>query len=151
MVFEGRAPTGPEPTKVGSKPLTQFGFNLKHDVEHSRDGWITAHLLDPRRWDEGMDKGFNDLTRMLNFYMTKKQAHEITVALVGMVGDKIPSNGVKRLNSQEKIAAEGMKLVNKYNCTGCHQIDGEYGNILAMYDDINEGPPRLLVKGIVPG
>lgn len=145
--FEGRAPIGPELSKIGSKPLTQFGFNLKHDVEHSRDGWITAHLLDPRRWDEGMDKDFNDLTRMPNFYMTKKQAHEITVALVGMVGDKIPADGVKRLNAQEKIAAEGMKIVNKYNCTGCHQIDGEHGNILAMYDDINEGPPRLVDQG----
>lgn len=145
--FDGRAPIGPELSKIGSKPITQLGFNLKHDVEHSRDGWIKAHLLDPRRWDEGMDKSFGDLTRMPNFYMTEKEAHEITVALIGMVGDKIPTDGVKNLSAHEKLAAEGMKVVNKYNCIGCHQVDGTHGNILNMYDDINEGPPRLVDEG----
>ena len=146
--FEGRAPIGPELTAEGSKPLTQFGFGHEHDVEHSRSGWIKAHLLSPRRWDNGADKPFKDLLRMPNFDMTDDEAKAITVALLGQVSDYVPLAGVKRLNEHEKIVADGMKVVNKYNCVGCHQIDGERGDITKVYDDdLNEGPPFLVGQG----
>ncbi|EQC52675.1 c-type cytochrome [Bacteriovorax sp. DB6_IX] len=146
--FEGRAPIGPELSKIGSKPLTQFGFSHEYDVEHSRDGWITAHLQRPRRWDNGVDKPFKDLLRMPNFNMSEEEAKEITVALLGQVADKVPLKGVKRLDKHEAAVAEGMKVAVKYNCIGCHQIDGMFGDVLAMYeDDINEGPPRLVGQG----
>ena len=137
--FEGRAPIGPELTKIGSKPLTQFGFGHEK-VEHSRDGWIQAHLINPRRWDNGLDKPFADLTRMPNFYMTEKESYEITVALLGRVSDYIPPTGVRQLSAEEKIANEGMKMVNYYNCQGCHKVDGWRGDITKLYeDDPNEG------------
>ena len=146
--FEKGTPIGPELTKVGSKPLSQFGFGHEHDVEHSRDGWIKAHLLDPRRWDRGSDRPFKDLSRMPNFGMTEKEAELITLVLLGHVGDHIPAEGVKNMNEHEKIAARGMRVINKYNCTGCHSIDGDFGDIRALYeDDINEAPPPLNGQG----
>ncbi|MCO4792970.1 MAG: c-type cytochrome [Bacteriovoracaceae bacterium] len=146
--FDGRAPIGPELTKVGSKPLTQFGFGHEHDVEHSRDGWIQAHLINPRRWDNGVDKPFKDLLRMPSFGMSEKDAKSITIALIGQVGDYVPLGGVKRLNHLETVTEKGMKVVNKFNCTGCHQVDGTKGDILGMFeDDLNEGPPRLNGQG----
>lgn len=145
--FDGRQGIGPELTKEGSKPLTQFGFNQQHDIEHSRDGWIKAHLINPRRWDGGLDKPFKDLTRMPNFYMTDKEAESMTLAILGQVSDEVPLKGVKRLNAQEKLANEGMKVVNKYSCVGCHSIDGWGGKIVNMYDDANEGPPQLNQQG----
>lgn len=145
--FDGRAPIGPELTNVGSKPITQFGFSHEK-VEHSRDGWIKAHLINPRRWDNGVDKPFKDLLRMPNLHMTEKEAESITVALVGQVSDYVPLSGIKRFDSNEAIVAEGMKVANKYNCIGCHKIDGFRGDILKIYeDDINEGPPMLVNEG----
>ena len=145
--FDGRAPIGPELTKLGSKPLTQFGFGHEN-VAHSRDAWIKAHLLNPRRWDNGADKPFKDLLRMPQFHMTEKQADDITVALIGQVSDKVPATGVKQLDKHEAVVADGMKVVTKYNCIGCHQIDGEFGDLLKIYDeDINQGPPRLVGEG----
>jgi mono/diheme cytochrome c family protein len=146
--FEGRSPIGPELSKLGSKPLTQFGYGHEHDVEHSRDGWIQAHLINPRRWDNGIDKPFKDLLRMPNFGMTPAQAKSITTALIGQVGDYVPVAGVKRLSANEQIAEDGMKVVTKFNCIGCHQVDGFRGDILAHFeDDLNEGPPRLVGQG----
>lgn len=145
--FDDRAPIGPELTNEGSKPLTQFGFNLDHDVEHSRDGWIHAHLINPRRWDRGQNKPFKDLTKMPNFYMSHKQAEQITLALLGQVSDHIPAAGVKQYSPAEAQWNEGFKLVNKFNCTGCHQVDGMRGDILGMYEDFNEAPPWLVNEG----
>lgn len=146
--FDGLAPIGPELTNEGSKPVTQFGFGIQHDVAHRRDAWITAHLTNPRRWDIGLDKAFRDLVKMPNFYMTESEAKKITVALLGQVSDPIPMEGVKTLSASEVLYHDAMKVANKYGCVGCHQIDGLRGDILNMYiDDINEGPPRLVDQG----
>ena len=146
--FADRAPIGPELSKEGSKPLTQFGFNLQHDVPHTRDGWIKAHLQNPRRWDGGLDKAFKDLTKMPYFHLTEKEVDSMVLVLLGMVDQKIPLKGQKVLDEHEKRWAEGEKLVNKFNCYGCHQIDGMRGEILAMYeDDTSLGPPKLVEQG----
>ena len=146
--FDGQAGIGPELTKVGSKPVTQFGFGIHHEIPHRRDAWITAHLQRPAMWDDGIDKVFKDLNKMPNFYMSETEAKKIVVALLGQVSDVVPLSGVKRLTASEAIYHDGMKVVNKYGCVGCHQIDGLRGNILNNYmDDINQGPPRLVNEG----
>ena len=146
--FDGLSGIGPELTKEGSKPVTQFGFGIHHEVPHRRDAWITAHLQRPSMWDDGIDKAFKDLNKMPNFYMSEAEAKKITVALLGQVSDVIPLTGVKRLTANETIYHDGMKVASKYGCVACHQIDGLRGNILNMYlDDINEGPPRLVNQG----
>ena len=146
--FDGRSPIGPELSAIGSKPLTQFGFGHEHDIEHSREGWIKAHLQNPRRWDAGIDRPFKDLLRMPHFNMSAAEIESITVALLGQVSDYIPLAGIKRLNPHESLAEEGAKILNKYNCYGCHQIDGMRGDITALYeDDMNQGPPWLVEQG----
>lgn len=146
--FDGVAPIGPELTKEGSKPVTQFGFGIQHDVPHRRDAWITAHLTNPRRWDIGIDKAFRDLVKMPNFHMSESEAKKITVALLGQVSDPIPMEGKKNMDASEALYADAMKVANKYGCVTCHQIDGLRGDILNMYmDDINAGPPRLVGEG----
>lgn len=146
--FDGYAPIGPELTKEGSKPITQFGFGIQHDVPHTRDGWITAHLQSPRRWDIGINKEFRDLNKMPNLYMSEAEAKKVTVAILGQVADVVPLSGIKRNNAGEALYNNAMKVAGKYNCMGCHQIDGLRGDILRAYsDDINQGPPRLIGEG----
>jgi mono/diheme cytochrome c family protein len=145
--FADRAPIGPDLTKIGSKPIMQFGF-AHEKVERSRDGWIQAHLQNPSRWDNGVDKPFGDLNKMPNFYMSAKEAETITVALLGRVSDYIPAEGMRQYTGHEKLANQGMKVVTKYNCAGCHKIDGMRGNLSELYqDDLNEGPPYLVLEG----
>jgi cytochrome c2 len=80
--------------------------------------------------------------------MDKKQAESIVTVLLGLVSDKVPVEGVKNLSANDKFYTNGYKIMNKYNCIGCHQIDGEFGDILKMYsDDINQGPPLLVGEG----
>lgn len=146
--FDSNAPIGPELTKVGSKPITQFGFGIQHDVPHQRDAWITAHLQNPRRWDIGIQKEFKDLLLMPHFGMSKKDAEDITVALLGQVSNYVPLAGVKRYNAGEALYNEGMKVAGNLNCYGCHQIDDLRGDLLKMFEeDINQGPPRLVNQG----
>ncbi len=144
-----RAPIGPELTKVGSKPITQFGYGQQHDnVGHTRQEWFSAHLKNPKVWDIGVPKQFKDLNRMPNFYLTDKEISSMVTVLLGQVSDFVPLAGKKNLNASEKLAEDGKKVVEKFNCQGCHKIDGVGGDILAAYeDDYNQGPPYLVKEG----
>ncbi len=146
--FDGVAPIGPELTKEGSKPVTQFFFGIQHQVPKERDAFITTHLQNPRIWDIGIDKAFNALNRMPNFYMSEAEAKKITIALLGQTADVVPMAGMKNYTAGEALYNNAMKVAGKYNCMGCHQIDTLRGDILKGYaDDINQGPPRLVNEG----
>ncbi len=146
--FEGDLPQiGPELTKEGSKPIEQFGFGQQHQVPHSRQGWLTQHLKTPRIWDIGVPKPFKDLNRMPNFYLTNEEVDSMVGVILGLVSDKVPLAGQKRLNENEKVYAEGMKVANRYNCYGCHKIDGIGGKLSEAFEDQNYGPPYLTSEG----
>lgn len=143
-----RAPIGPELTFIGSKPIHQFGFGIQKDVDHNhRHAWIEAHLKQPRRWDDGLPKKFGDLNRMPNFYLSDAEVEAMTLVLLGWVSDPIPLEGQKLLTANEKVAEEGKKIVSKFNCEGCHKIDGRGGDLVKALDDPNSGAPFLVGQG----
>ncbi len=145
---EDRPPIGPEWNGVGSKFVHQFGFGHQHQIPHRREAWIFQHLKNPRIWDEGVPKPFKDLTRMPNFYLSDDEAEAMTTTILGFTSHIIPMAGKKNPSAAEKLALEGMKIANKYNCYGCHKIDGMGGDIAEAYeDDLNAGPPWLVDQG----
>lgn len=146
--FEGDLPQiGPELTKEGSKPVEQFGFGQQHHVPHTRQGWLRQHLKEPRIWDLGVPKLFKDLNKMPNFYLQDWEIESMVGMILGQVADKIPMAGMKKMSAQEKYAEEGRKIVNKYNCQGCHEVDGMGGDLGKAFDDQNYGPPFLVKEG----
>ncbi len=140
-------PIGPELTKVGSKPVEQFGFGQQKQVPHTRQGWIAQHLKQPSIWDLGVPKPFKDLNKMPNFYLQDWEIESIMVHLLGLVDAKVPLRGQKILSANEKIAEDGKKVVNKFNCQGCHNIDGNGGELSKAFEDPNYGPPWLVKQG----
>lgn len=147
--FEGDLPQiGPELSKEGSKPVEQFGFGQQKQVPHTRQGWLTQHLKNPSIWDVGVPKPFKDLNKMPNFYLSDKEVEEIVGVILGLVSDKIPLQGQKKLSAGEKQYYEGMKVANKFNCYGCHAIDGIGGDLSKAFDDQNYGPPYLVKEGM---
>jgi mono/diheme cytochrome c family protein len=147
--FEGDLPQiGPELTKEGSKPVEQFGFGQQHQVPHTRQGWLSQHLKTPRIWDIGVPKPFKDLNKMPNFYLSNEEIESMVLVLLGQVSDKIPLSGQRTLNANEKFYQEGMKVANKYNCAGCHKIDGIGGKLAEAFEDQNFGPPYLTKQGL---
>jgi len=141
-------PIGPELTKIGSKPLGQLGWGHEVTLDKTRHNWIWHHLQAPARWDEGVPKVYKDLTRMPNFYLSDDQITLITGYLTGLVSETVPLTGKKLLNANEQIAEDGKKVITKYNCQGCHVIDGLGGTLAEAYkDDANIGPPYLVREG----
>jgi mono/diheme cytochrome c family protein/predicted nucleic acid-binding Zn-ribbon protein len=146
--FEGDLPQiGPELTKEGSKPIAQFGYGQQKQVPHARQAWLTQHLKSPRIWDVGVPKPFKDLNRMPNFYLKDNEIELMVGLLLGQVNEKIPLAGMRNYNSGEKMYQDALKVANKYNCYGCHKIDGIGGKLSEAFEDKNFGPPYLIQEG----
>lgn len=138
---------GPELSAFGSKMVHQIGFGHQHHIRHTRHDWLTAHLEDPRQWDLGVPKPFKDLNRMPNFYFNKNQIEAMTTFLLGNVSDYIPAAGKRHLTATEKVVEDGKRVVNKYNCQGCHNIDGVGGELSTLMESEEEGAPYLMKQG----
>ncbi|MFL5784051.1 MAG: c-type cytochrome [Bacteriovoracaceae bacterium] len=146
--FEGDLPQiGPELTKEGSKPVEQFGFGQQKQVPHARQAWLTQHLKNPRIWDVGVPKQFKDLNRMPNFYLKDAEVNLMVGLLLGQVNEKIPLAGMKQYAGGEKLYQDALKVANKYNCYGCHKIDGIGGKLSDAFEDRTFGPPFLTSEG----
>ena len=129
---------GVELTGIGSKDthLLDFGLlemekeilggvGLEHAAENvgeARRAWINAKLSDPRQFDEGRYKRPGEKLAMPNFGLTKDEKEALSILLMGMREEKLPESYVKRLTEEKKYLAEGKRVVDKYNCMGCHQF-----------------------------
>ncbi len=159
---------GTELTEEGSKPVGKLDFGLVH-LEHTNYDWFHKKLENSRIFDSGVVKEYLDLLRMPYFGMEKKDRDGIVGMMLGLTAQKIAAPAAKELKPHEAIAEQGSRVIHKYNCQGCHMVEGIYqplvdghpdfdsfekewkhkteGRILASYaDDETLGPPPLYTE-----
>lgn len=148
--FENLKPIGTELTQEGSKTLHQFDFGHVHEVEHSRHGWIRTKLLRPRIWDEGKEpvKDYNELLKMPNFGMSEREAQAVLSNVMGFTKESAIATRRAANNPEAASLAEGRKLITRFNCQGCHLVEGHGRAIKTLIGD-NEAslPPNLAAEG----
>jgi mono/diheme cytochrome c family protein len=144
--FEDAKPIGTELSHEGSKDLHQFDFGHVH-LEHSRQAWLFAKLKNPRVFDEGKVKTYLDKLRMPDFGFTDEEAGELTTFLLSLRGDYVPLEMQSRPDARSLRLERGRVLVSRFNCQGCHTLDGREGTLRELAADPAEAPPRLDGEG----
>ncbi|MEA2560278.1 MAG: hypothetical protein QOH06_1782 [Acidobacteriota bacterium] len=149
--FEKAKPIGTELTQEGSKPLHQFDFGHVHSVSHTRHDWVKTKVLRPRIWDEGKErvKDYNELLKMPNFGMSEREAQAITANIVGFTKETAAAARKAGSADGSRMAAmaEGRKLITRFNCQGCHLIEGQGHAIQQVIKDPAMLPPNLAAEG----
>lgn len=153
----------------GSKPVGKLDFGLVH-LDHTNYAWAHKKLENSRIYDSGSVKEYLDLLRMPYFGMEEKDRDGIVGMLLGLTEQKITPPAAKELKAHEAIAELGSRVIHKYNCQGCHMVEGIYqplvdgspdfdafekewkhkteGRILNYYaEDETLGPPPLFTEG----
>ena len=147
--FDDAKPIGVELTAEGSKPLHQFDFGHVHDVPHTRYDWIRTKMLQPRIWDEGKEtvKLYDELYKMPNFGMSEREAEAITTNVLGFTKSSVVAS--RKVGYGENVAAvaAGRNLITKYNCQGCHLLEGQGHAIQTSIEDVGMLPPNLASQG----
>ena len=96
--------------------------SLEH---HGRPGFIWQKLRAPRSYDyrKTESKGWDERLRMPKFPVNEKQIDAIATFVLGLVNDPPAPAYQYRPTGPAKDRIEGERLVDKYNCTGCHILD----------------------------
>jgi cytochrome c2 len=149
--FENAKPIGTELTQEGSKPLHQFDFGHVHSVAHTRHDWVKMKVSRPRIWDEGKErvKDYNELLKMPDFGVSEREAQAITANVIGFTKETAAATRKAGATDGSRMAAlaEGRKLITRFNCQGCHLIEGQGHAIKQVIQDPAMLPPNLAAEG----
>ena len=154
-------------SEVGS-PTTQVAWPA---LAETRESWITQKLQSTRIWDRGRvllepvraigadgtvsDAGGPgspyDKLKMPTFFLNDQQISQLVTFVLSdrepLVSDRMAALTV---TPQSHAIARGRAVVELYNCTGCHQIEG---NVAQLQQYFNSGelttyaPPNLRGEG----
>ncbi|HTL48374.1 MAG TPA: c-type cytochrome [Verrucomicrobiae bacterium] len=144
--FEDAKRIGTDLTEEGSKEIKKLDFALS-DLPHTREAWFFQKMKDPRFFDQGKVKTYHEKLRMPNFDFTDEQADALTTFLLSLQKAYIPMDMKKNLDLNEKKVEEGRLIVARFNCNGCHTLDGKDGLLRTLAEDPGNAPPILKGEG----
>jgi mono/diheme cytochrome c family protein len=144
--FEEAKPIGTELSDHGRKDIHQLEFGLV-PIEHTRHGWFFQKLKEPRIFDRGKVKAYYEKLRMPNFNFTDEEAGALVTFLLSLTREEIPLEMQRRLNLKEQAVESGRFLVSKFNCQGCHTLDGKTGEVRGFIEEAGNAPPVIDGEG----
>lgn len=135
MENEGRI--APELSSFGRKLILELEFGDSH-IPHTWESWVRTKLKKPDsfRTERVLDK-------MPNFHLKDDEIDALVVLLKGFNGTNVPQKYRKVLTQKEKTLETGRRLITKYNCKGCHHVEGEGGRIQKYIPATANYPPPL--------
>jgi mono/diheme cytochrome c family protein len=140
--METESRIGVELSTFGSKTIEELFFGDRTDLRETWDDWTYHKLLTPRayatRWIEQL---------MPQFDLADEDIRALRVFLASRTEGKVPARYVYRPPGFDRVAA-GHRLVSRYNCTGCHVIEGGGGDIRRLFEEQPTlAPPILAGEG----
>lgn len=145
----GRA--GPELTNFGNKKPYELAFGYAKDVTKSWMGYTRSKIRTPRIF------ATEKVSQIMPAYdLSEEETHALTVLLKSFRDEDIPKDFTKSVNSNYADIQNGRKLIKKYNCIVCHEVeDGWGGKNIQMALTVNSDdnfdtalfPPALKGEG----
>ena len=141
--MENEARIGVELTTFGSKPLEEIFFGNRTDIPEAWDDWTYHKLKTPRTYaTERIEQ------LMPQFDFADEDIIALRVFLTSRTDHKIPPRYLADQTVQARSIVAGGRLVARYNCVGCHEIEGQGGYIRKYYtDNPTFAPPVLSSEG----
>jgi cytochrome c551/c552 len=145
--FEEKQKVAPDLASFGSKTALEYGEVFTAPSEKTWENWTEQKLLHPRTLDTKATMPYSQLR--------PDEVYALLIVLRGMRQDATPK---KQYTEPETARQQGRFLVARYNCWGCHSVDGKESAILPYFEtqaslgdnpEIRRsfGPPSLLGEG----
>ena len=128
-------------SKGGKLPYDEYFFeSLEH---HGRNGFLNQKLIEPRSYDYGRIRSWDDRLRMpqFKFARTKRLPKEtdeqydaralkeeaegreaVMTFILGLTAEQIPAKFVYSPGADRMAEVKGRQVLDKFNCAGCHII-----------------------------
>ena len=152
--FENESKVGADLGEFGAKLADELDFGDTVGIEHSWTGWTIGKVTDPRRYQTR-----RIASRMPVFHQIKnneENARALAVLLKSFQPEKYPLSYIHNRSEKLNRIDAGRRLAKKYNCTGCHVIEGEggdYRDVIIAHEGLSDmiatqlAPPPLKAEG----
>jgi mono/diheme cytochrome c family protein len=140
--MEAESRIGVELSTFGSKTKEELFFGDRTDLRENWDEWTYNKLKTPRTYET---KWIEQL--MPQFDLADEDIKALRTFLASRTEGKVPAKYRYNGKGEQQVVA-GRRLVARYNCTGCHVIEGAGGNIRRLFEEQPTlAPPNLLGEG----
>jgi mono/diheme cytochrome c family protein len=147
--FEEKKKVAPDLSFFGGGVDLNYG-DVFAGNEKTWENWTEQKLLYPRSLDSKAIMPYSQLR--------PDEVYALLIVLKGMREDKTISDLQKKYTEAESVRQQGRFLVARYNCWGCHILDGKESVIVPYFETLDSlgenqeirrtfGPPSLLGEG----
>lgn len=141
--MEKESRIGVELTLFGSKPLEELFFGNETQIPHSWGAWTFNKIHNPRVYATARVEQL-----MPHFDLPKDDIEALKVLLQGFVEREVPEFYKADHSKRAKQISAGRRLVQQYNCVGCHVINNDGGYVRKYYEETPTlAPPILTGEG----
>ena len=142
--FENESKVGADLGEFGAKTTEEFDFGDTVGIEHSWHGWTIGKITNPRRYQTR-----RIVSRMPVFPIDEEDARALAVLLKSFQPIEYPVSYVHQPSRRTEQIDSGRRLAKKYNCTGCHEIEGKGGTYIDIVT-AHEGLDQIQAKQFAP-
>lgn len=127
-------------------------FYLEHIRSGHREGFIWQKLAEPRSYDfmKTENKRYNEWLRMPKFPFDGEDREALMTFVLGLVAEPPSTKYLYRPGERDQALIEGRKVLDKFNCAGCHLLEPEKWKVSAMNEEIGEQPVPTLYPFLTP-
>jgi mono/diheme cytochrome c family protein/cytochrome c1 len=124
-------------TKSADQNEAYFKQRLQH---HDRQGFLWQKLHEPRSYDyaKTANKGFNERLRMPKFNLSEEQIESVMTFVLGLVSEPPAQQYLYKPSGNRAAIVEGERLIEKYNCTGCHVLRNDRWDVALNAGELGE-------------
>lgn len=103
------------------------GYFVDAILNHDRIGFLWQKLREPRSYDykKTENKEYTDRLRMPKFNLTDAQREAIMTFVLGLVSEPPAARYLYKPEPRRAAVVRGQKVLDKYNCSGCHTMQME--------------------------
>jgi mono/diheme cytochrome c family protein len=144
--FETAEKIAPDLTDFGVKRVDRLFFGEAVGVRQTWEDFVFWKLKNPQIYQTALAPQI-----MPNFGLNDEQIRSIRVFLKSQVDVPVPRAFERRLTDLEVAVQDGRRILQKYNCTGCHVVEAKGGDIAAFYETPQVAPPPLVAGHLQEG
>ncbi|HTM08494.1 MAG TPA: c-type cytochrome, partial [Verrucomicrobiae bacterium] len=137
--MEKESRIGVELTTFGSKKLEELFFGNHTDIPNTWDDWTYNKLKTPRTYaTERVEQV------MPQFDLADEDIKALRLLLAGFQDRKVPPRYTADRGQRTVQVVDGRRLMQQYNCVGCHEIEKRGGFIRKYYQENPTFAPPIL-------
>lgn len=137
--MENESRIGVELSMFGGKVLEELFFGDQTEIPQTWEAWTYHKLKQPRiyatQWIEQL---------MPNFELEDEDAYALRTFLASRSDAKVPHQYRFSDDGRSQRLVSGQRLVARYNCTGCHTIEGKKADVRRLYEGREALAPPIL-------